>query len=53
MLIKPKNKKTPGGRRVEPPLYHFYHCCTPRSGVFWVGTRSFKYMATLLKYVTK
>ena len=30
-----KNKKTPGGRRVEPPLYCFYHCCTPRSGVFW------------------
>ena len=30
-----KNKKTPGGRRVEPPLYCIYYCCTPRSGVFW------------------
>ena len=34
-LFKSKNKKTPGGRRVEPPLYCIYHCCTPRSGVIW------------------
>lgn len=40
--FKPKSKKTPDGQGVDPPLYSAYHCCTPRSGVFWGGTRSFK-----------